>query len=339
LNALPHLTAPLLAEAFECCTRLYPQHAAFYYPRRYADKSGRFHSPLRLALSAVSASIAFRDGFTVNAQRDTVLMRHFLSCATWGASGCPILFPETRLIDALLLSDVPDSLVPGSLHLPHPGLAFALPRGAYPAEAGDLTHLVIAQTERSFRDPVSNSSLSCLGYLHFDGIGEDGTVYNLGIDPNQPLAQVHQEDFKQHSVVIDPDKGTLKSVYNSEPSADSCTRRILRLGLLLLLFLNTPHGVESAARPIVQTRPASVHKGKPRDALWSPNILTISQDPTHDRIPHEARPHAQGQTPARSLREHVRRGHFRVYRNDRFTRAKGNWQWIAPTWVGKGSQS
>jgi hypothetical protein len=202
---------------------------------------------------------------------------------------------------------------------------------------------MIAQTERHFSDPVSHAPYVSPGYLHFDGIGEDGMVYSLGIDPSEPLAQVHQEDFREQTYLYDPAIGTLKFIPEAAEAADfdsSFNERILRLGILLLLYLNTPHGSEAASRPDVQIRPASIHKGKPREALWAPNVLKLSEDSKFS-IPPAALPHghAKNTIPGRTLREHIRRGHFRVYRNDRFTRAKGNWQWIAPTWVGKGSQS
>jgi hypothetical protein len=336
MNPLFELSGIQLDQAFEACKRLYPEHAAFYYRRRYSDSSGRFHSTLRLALSAVSASVLFRNG----ARSDIVLTRHYLSCVTWGNSGCPILFPEKSLLDALLLSDVPDMLVPSSLHMPHPGVAFTLPRGAIPAEKGDLTHILIAQTERDFRDPVTHESYTGPGHLHFDGISEDGLVYSLGIDPTQPLAQVYQEDFREHAYLYNPSLGTLKFVDATEGFNASCNHRILRLGILLLLYLNTPHGAESAARPDVLIRPASTHKGKTKDALWAPNVLKLSED-SKFTIPKDEFSHGQAKTPipGRTLRKHIRRGHFRVYRDERFTRVKGNWQWIAPTWVGKGKKS
>jgi hypothetical protein len=155
-------------------------------------------------------------------------------------------------------------------------------------------------------------------------MGADGAAYcsTLGLD--EPIREGTNPHGHIPSVVLG-ESGELE--IRPAPEAGGTLATILRLGLLFLLWANSPSGELPPARLIRKER--NKH-GTHRPALWSAPILDLRESSS----PHGRPTPSSSADAMKRVTPHVRRGHFRTYFHKRFVNVRHRCTWIAPMRVG-----
>lgn len=99
--------------------------------------------------------------------------------------------------------------------------------------------------------------------------------------------------------------------------------------LAMLVVINTPSSfvVEENPRHAAPTRPGMIPRSPTR-----PHYIVLTPTEIRRRLNLPDVAHADGDGPKR--RAHERRGHWRTYTSERYSRARGQRQWIDACWIG-----